>query len=374
MSMSAGSCTNICLRLYTMKARSRSMTSIDVSTNYLGLQLKNPLVASASPLTKRVDLVRRLEDAGASALVMYSLFEEQITHESLELDYFLHRGTEVFSEALSYFPDLDHYNMGTEPYLDHVHAVKQAVNIPVIGSLNGISTGGWIEYARRIEQAGADALELNIYSLPTDPNLTGAELEEEYMKLVRDVRATVKIPIALKLSPFFTSIPNMAKRFVEAGANGLVLFNRFYQPDFDLDALEVVPNLELSTSSELRLPLRWIAILYGRIAADFALTSGVHTAQDVLKAMMAGANVAMMTSTLLTNGIGRLMHILNDLQEWMEAHEYDSIATMKGSMSQRAVAEPAAFERANYMKALSSLDRYLSAPSFWAVGAPQAAG
>ena len=340
------------------------MTSIDVSTNYLGLHLKNPLVASASPLSKSVDLVRRLEDAGASAIVMYSLFEEQITHESLELDYFLQRGTEVFSEALSYFPDLDHYNMGTEPYVDHVHAVKQAVNIPVIGSLNGISTGGWIEYARRIEQAGADALELNIYALPTDPNLTGAELEEEYMKLVRDVRATVKIPIALKLSPFFTSIPNMARRFVEAGANGLVLFNRFYQPDFDLDALEVVPNLELSTSSELRLPLRWIAILYGQIAADFALTSGVHTALDVLKAMMAGASVAMMTSELLEHGIGQLTAILANLQAWMVEHEYDSIATMKGSMSQRAVAEPAAFERANYMKALNSFDRYLSAQAF----------
>ena len=263
------------------------MSSIDLSTTYLGLQLKNPLVASASPLSKRVDLVRRLEDAGASAVVMYSLFEEQITQESLELDYFLHRGTNVFSEALSYFPDLDHYNMGTEPYLDHLHAVKQAVSIPVIGSLNGISTGGWIEYARRIEQAGADALELNIYYLPTDPDLTGAQLEEEYVKLVRDVRATVKIPLALKLGPFFASIPNMAKRFVEAGANGLVLFNRFYQPDFDLETLEVVPNLELSTSSDLRLPLRWIAILYGRIQADFALTSGVHTALDVVKAMMA---------------------------------------------------------------------------------------
>jgi dihydroorotate dehydrogenase (fumarate) len=340
------------------------MASIDLSTNYLGLHLKNPLVASASPLSKSVDLVRRLEDAGASALVMYSLFEEQITHESLELDYFLNRGTEVFSEALSYFPDLDHYNMGTEPYIDHVHAVKQAVNIPVIGSLNGISTGGWIEYAHRIEQAGADALELNIYALPTHPNVTGTELEEVYMQLVRDVRDTVKIPIALKLSPFFTSIPNMARRFVEAGANGLVLFNRFYQPDFDLDSLEVVPNLELSTSSELRLPLRWIAILYGQIATDFALTSGVHSALDVLKAMMAGASVAMMTSELLEHGIGQLTTILANLQAWMVEHEYDSIATMKGSMSQRAVAEPAAFERANYMKALNAFDRYLPSQAF----------
>jgi dihydroorotate dehydrogenase (fumarate) len=340
------------------------MTSIDFSTTYLGLQLKNPLVASASPLPKRLDLARRLEDAGASAIVMHSLFEEQIAHDSLELDHFLHRGTDVFSEALSYFPDLEHYNMGPEPYLDHLSAVKQALSIPVIGSLNGVSTGGWTEYAHRIEQAGADALELNIYYLPTDPNLSSAELEEEYVQLVRDVRATVKIPIALKLSPFFTSIPNMAKRFVEAGANGLVLFNRFYQPDFDLELLEVVPNLELSTSHEVRLPLRWIAILYGRIEADFALTSGVHTAIDVLKAMMAGASVAMMTSALLQHGIGRLTAILDDLQEWMIEHEYASIGLMKGSMSQRAVAEPAAFERANYMKALSSFDRYLPAQAF----------
>jgi dihydroorotate dehydrogenase (fumarate) len=340
------------------------MTALDLSTSYLGLPLKNPLVVSASPLSKRVDLVRRLEDVGASAVVMYSLFEEQITHESLELDYFLHRGTDIFSEALDYFPDLDRYNMGPEPYLDHLHAVKQAVSIPVIGSLNGISTGGWIEYAHRIEEAGADALELNIYYLPTDPDLTGAELEEEYVKLVRDVRSRVKIPIALKIGPFFASLPNMAKRFVEAGANGLVLFNRFYQPDFDLDTLEVVANLELSTSSDLRLPLRWIAILYGRITADFALTGGVHTAVDVVKAMMAGASVAMMTSELLAHGMGQVTAILANLQEWMVEHEYDSIAMMKGSMSQRAVAEPAAFERANYMKALTSFDRYLPAQAF----------
>src|SRR5713101_492695 len=333
------------------------MNMPDLTTTYLGLQLKNPLVASASPLSKKVDTVRRIEDAGAAALVMYSLFEEQITHDSQELDHYLERGTHSFAESLSYFPDLNYYNLGPEPYLEHLHKIKSAVSMPVIGSLNGISSGGWVEYAQRIEQAGADALELNIYYLPTDPNLSGAELEEEYVKLVRDVRATVKIPTALKHSPFFTSLPHVAKRFVEAGANGLVLFNRFYQPDFDLEELEVIPNLELSTSHELRLPLRWIAILYGRIAADFALTSGVHTAQDVLKAMMAGANVAMMTSTLLAHGIGRLMHILNDLQEWMEEHEYESIRQMRGSMSQQAIADPAAFERANYMKALSSFDR-----------------
>ncbi len=326
----------------------------DLTTTYLGLQLRNPLVASASPLSKKVDTVRSLEDAGAAAVVMYSLFEEQITHESQELDDYLERGTHSYAESLSYFPDLGSYNLGSEPYLEHLHRVKRAVDIPVIGSLNGISSGGWVQYAQRIEQAGADALELNIYYLPTDPNLSGAELEEEYVKLVRDVRATVKIPIALKLSPFFTSLPHIAKRFVEAGANGLVLFNRFYQPDFDLEELEVIPNLELSTSHELRLPLRWIALLYGRIETDFALTSGVHTAQDVLKAVMAGASVAMTTSALLEYGIGRLTHILTDLQAWMEEHEYESVTSMKDSMSQRAVAEPAAFERANYMKALSA--------------------
>jgi dihydroorotate dehydrogenase (fumarate) len=328
----------------------------DLTTTYLGLRLKNPLVASASPLSKKVDTVRRLEDAGAAAVVMYSLFEEQITHESYELDHYLSRGTHSYAESLSYFPDLDHYNLGPEPYLEHLHRIKQTVSIPVIGSLNGVSSGGWVEYAHKIEQAGADALELNIYYLPTDRDLSGAELEDSYVKLVRDIRARVKLPIALKLSPFFTALPNIASRFVDAGANGLVLFNRFYQPDFDLEELEVVPNLELSTSHDLRLPLRWIALLYGRIQADFALTSGVHTAQDVLKAVMAGASVAMMTSTLLANGIGRLMHILTDLEEWMETHEYESIAQMKGSMSQRAVGAPAAFERANYMKALNSFD------------------
>ena len=331
--------------------------TLDLTTTYLGLHLKNPLVASASPLSKKIDTLRRLEDAGAAAVVMYSLFEEQLTHESQELHHYLERGTNSFAESLDYFPELDTYNMGPELYLEHLHNVKRALDIPVIGSLNGISPGGWVDYAHRMEQAGADALELNIYSLPTDPDVSSAELEDSYVQLVRDVRATIKLPIALKLSPFFTSLPHVAKRFVEAGANGLVLFNRFYQPDFDLEELEVIPNLELSTSHELRLPLRWIAILYGRIAADFALTSGVHTAQDVLKAMMAGANVAMMTSTLLTNGVGRLMHILNDLQEWMEEHEYVSIRQMRGSMSQQAVADPAAFERANYMRALSSFDR-----------------
>ena len=331
----------------------------DLTTTYLGLHLKNPLVASASPLSKKLETVRRIEDAGASALVMYSLFEEQITHDSYELDHYLERGTHSYAEAMNYFPDIGNYNLGPEPYLEHLHKIKQAVSIPVIGSLNGISSGGWVEYAHRIEQAGADALELNIYYLPTDPDLTGAELEEDYVQLVKDVRAKIKLPIAVKLSPYFTALPNLAKRIVEAGADALVLFNRFYQPDFDLEELEVVPNLVLSTSHELRLPLRWIAILYGRIHADFALTSGVHTAQDVLKAMMAGANVAMMTSALLENGVGRVMHILTDLEEWMEEHEYESIEQMRGSMSQQSVTEPAAFERANYIRALNTFDQYV---------------
>ncbi|MGB8348021.1 MAG: dihydroorotate dehydrogenase-like protein [Ktedonobacteraceae bacterium] len=333
---------------------------IDLTTTYLGLHLKNPLVASASPLSKKVDTVRSLENAGAAAVVLYSLFEEQITHDSHELDHYLERGTHAYAEAIDYFPDLDHYNIGPEPYLEHLQRVKEAVSIPVIGSLNGISPGGWVQYARFIEQAGADALELNIYYLPTDPDLSSVELEETYIDLVRAVRSNVKIPLAVKLSPFFTSLPNMARRFVAAGANGLVLFNRFYQPDFDLEALEVVPNLDLSTSRDLRLPLRWIALLYGRIQADFALTSGVHTAQDVLKAMMAGASVAMTTSALLQYGPELVTRILGNIEEWMVVHEYTSINMMKGSMSQQAVAEPAAFERANYMKALNSFDPFLS--------------
>jgi dihydroorotate dehydrogenase (fumarate) len=329
---------------------------MDLRTEYMGLHLKNPLVASASPLSKSVDGVRRLEEAGAAAVVLYSLFEEQITHESRELDHYLERGTHSYAEALTYFPDLDHYNIGPDSYLEHIGRVKRAVGIPVIGSLNGISSGGWIDYAQLIEKAGADALELNIYYVPTDPDLSGAELEDTYVALVADVAARVKIPLAVKLSPFFTAIPHVAKRLANAGAAGLVLFNRFYQPDLDIEALEVVPNLKLSNSDELRLPLRWIAILYGRIAASLALTSGVHTHIDVLKAMMAGADVAMLASALLRGGPGQISTILDGIAAWMEVHEYESIAQMKGSMSQRAVAEPAAFERANYMRALNSFD------------------
>lgn len=329
---------------------------VDLTTSYLGLALKNPIVAAASPLSKKLAGIKKLEDAGASAVVMYSLFEEQIIHESLALDYFLNRGTDTYAESLTYFPDLQHYNIGPEEYLNLIRKAKCAVDIPIIGSLNGVSTGGWIDYAKQIEQAGADALELNTYYLATDHDLLGQELEQNYIDLVKNVRSQIKIPLAVKLSPFFTSLPNLAQSLVQAGANGLVLFNRFMQPDLDVETLEVTPNLILSNSNDMRLPLRWIAILYGRVQADLALTSGVHTVQDVLKSMMAGASVTMLASVLLTNGITHVTDLLTDIQRWMETFEYESIIQMKGSMSQKAVAEPAAFERANYMKALTTFD------------------
>jgi dihydroorotate dehydrogenase (fumarate) len=327
---------------------------VDLSTTYLGLKLKNPLVASASPLSEKVETVRKLEEAGIAAIVMYSLFEEQVIHESLELDHFLFYGSESSAEIDSFYPQSGTYTLKADAYIETLKKIKQAVKIPVIGSLNGVSTGGWIKYAKKIEDAGADALELNLYFLPTDPALTAVQIEENYITLVHYVRNSIKIPLAVKLSPFFTAIPNIAKRLVEAGANGLVLFNRFYQPDLDLETLEVVPNLVLSNSNELRLPLRWIAILYGHINADLALTSGIHTAEDVIKASMVGASVAMTTSELLAKGIGRLPIILADLEKWMSCHEYESIQQMKGSLSQKSVKEPAAFERANYMKVLNS--------------------
>jgi len=327
---------------------------IDLTTTYLGLKLKNPLVASASPISKKVDTARKLEDSGISAIVMYSLFEEQIIHESLELDYYLTRGTDSFAEAMSYLPDAGTYSMGPEKYLNQVAELKKALKIPVIGSLNGFSKGGWTRYAKQIQEAGADALELNLYFVSTDPDLTAQDIENAQVELVAEVKTAVTIPLAVKLSPFITSLPNFAKRIVGAGANGLVLFNRFYQPDFDLDELEIVHSLDLSTSAELRLPLRWISILYGKLNADFALTSGVHTYKEVLKSMMAGAKVAMMASTLLNNGEQVISSMLNELGSWMESHEYKSIQQMQGSMSQKSVKEPAAFERANYMKVLGS--------------------
>jgi dihydroorotate dehydrogenase (fumarate) len=326
----------------------------DLSTTYLGLELKNPLVASASPLSKNMETVLELEAAGISAIVMYSLFEEQIIHESLELDHFLFYGSESSAEINSFYPQSGTFTLKADAYIESLKKIKQTVHIPVIGSLNGVSTGGWIKYAKKIEDAGADGLELNLYFLPTDPGLTASKLEENYITLVHNVRNSIKIPLAVKISPFFTTIPNIAKRLVEAGADGLVLFNRFYQPDFDLELMEVVPNLVLSTSNDLRLPLRWIAILYSQINADLALTSGIHTAEDVVKACMAGASVTMITSELLEKGIRRLPILLSEVEEWMTNHEYESVKQMQGSLSQKSVKEPAAFERANYMKVLNS--------------------
>ena len=326
----------------------------DLSTTYLGLNLKNPLVASASPLSKNIDRARKLEEAGASAIVMYSLFEEQIIHESLELDHYLTRGTDSFAEAMTYLPDGGTYSVGPEKYLNQVAGLKKALRIPVIGNLNGVSKGGWTKYAKQIQDAGADALELNLYYIPTDLDLTAQELENAQVELVAQVKSVISIPLAVKLSPYITALPNFARRIVEAGANGLVLFNRFYQPDFDLNELKIIPSLDLSTSAELRLPLRWISILHGKVNADFALTSGIHTANDVLKTMMAGAKVAMMASNLLRNGEQVIPSMLTELEAWMKEREYASIKQMQGSMSQKSVKEPAAFERANYMNVLNS--------------------
>jgi len=327
---------------------------MSLSTNYLGLVLKNPIVASSSPLSHTIDSIQRLEDAGASAVVMYSLFEEQITFESLYVDHYLRNNTNSYAESLNYFPEMDHYNVWPDEYLNLIRLAKESVDIPIIGSLNGVSIGGWTNYAGLIEDAGADALELNVYYVPTNVEMTGREIEGMYLDMLRQVKSAVTIPVAMKLSPFFSSVSNMAKRMVSEGANGLVLFNRFYQPDFDLESLEVAPRLVLSNSNELRLPLRWVAILYGRILADFAITTGIHNAEDVLKGLMAGAKVTMMASELLQNGVRRIKEILGEMEIWMDEHEYESVAQMIGSMSQKNCAEPAAFERANYMKILDS--------------------
>jgi len=327
---------------------------IELSTSYLGLSLKNPLVVSPSPLSEELGNIKRMEDAGAGAVVLHSLFEEQLQAESQDLDRFLSAGTESFAEALSYFPDMQQYKLGPEEYLEHIRKAKAAVKIPIIGSLNGVSTGGWISYAKKIQEAGADALELNVFYIPTDPELSGAQVEQMYCDLVRDMKASVKIPVAVKLGPYFSAMASFAQRLEKAGAAGLVLFNRFYQPDFDLERLEVVPNLVFSSPLELRLRLIWAGILCGRIKADLAVSGGVHTAADVVKSMMAGAKVAMMTSALLTHGIEHLRSVLADLQGWMEEKEYSSVRQMQGSMSQQKVAQPAAFVRANYMKVLRS--------------------
>jgi dihydroorotate dehydrogenase (fumarate) len=332
---------------------------IDLKTNYLGLQLRTPLVASASPLSQEIANIRRLEDAGASAVVLYSLFEEQLRQESLELEHHLSQGTDSFAEASSFFPQPDEFHLGPEGYLDHIQKAKKDVSIPIIASLNGSTTGGWTKYAKLVEQAGADALECNIYSIATDPDLTSAQIEQEYIDILKAIKSVVKIPVAVKLSPFFSNMANMAKRLDDAGTNGLVLFNRFYQPDINLDELQIQPNVLLSTPQALRLPLTWIGILYGRIRANLAATSGVHGPEDVIKLLMVGADVTMLCSALLRNGIEYLQRIEAGMREWMEKHEYESVQQMKGSMSQIRCPNPSAFERAQYMKAVKSIQHIM---------------
>jgi len=333
--------------------------SVDLSTRYLGMQLRNPFVVSASPLGRDLDRLLLLEAAGAAAVVLPSLFEEQIEYDTMRVHATLEHGTESFAEALSYLPELTDYNTGPDRYLKLIGRARDSLRVPVIASLNGASPGGWTGYARKMQDAGAHALELNIFFVAADMEETSEEVERRYLDIVSEVRGAITIPLAVKVGPYFSAMASMARRIVDSGADGLVLFNRFYQPDIDLEHLVVAPNLKLSTSVELRLPLRWVAILYGRVAADLAITGGVHSAQDVIKSMMAGASVVMMASEFIEHGVGRVTQILGDLQSWMDLREYASIGQMKGSMSQRAVREPAAFERANYMKALNSFDNRL---------------
>ncbi len=327
---------------------------MDLTTRYLGMNLRSPLVPSASPLSDEIDNIRRMEDAGAAAVVIHSLFEEQLTREQESLQHHLMYGTDSFPEALSFLPEPGDFPAGPEEYLNHIRKAKDAVRIPVVASLNGASIGGWTEYARKIQQAGADALELNVYHIPTDMDRSGAEIEQTYIDIVKAVKSVVSIPVALKLSPFFSNMANMAKKLDETGVNGLVLFNRFYQPDMDLETLEIRPNVNLSTPHALRLPLRWIAILYGRIKADLAGTGGIHEAHDVLKMLMAGADVTMLCSTLFRKGIGYIREIETGMCEWMEEHDYQSVRQLQGSMSQKYCSDPTAFERAQYMRAVIS--------------------
>jgi len=327
---------------------------MDLTTTYMGMKLKNPFVPSASPLGRDISTVKKMEDVGAAAVVLESLFEEQIIHEKFEMDHFLAQGTESFAEATSYFPEPDMYNFGPDEYLSHIQKCKEAVDMPIIASINGTSTGGWTEWARKMQEAGADAVELNTYYLATDPEKDPREIEDNYVEVLKAVKNAVTIPVALKISPFFTSLSHIATRFDEVGVDALVLFNRFYQPDIDLENLEVAPNLVLSSSESMRLPLRWIAILYGKIKASMAATTGIHTSEDVLKMIMAGADVTQLCATLLQNGVERIKQLHDGIVKWMEDHEYESLKQMKGSMSHRSVAEPAAFERANYMRVLKS--------------------
>jgi dihydroorotate dehydrogenase (fumarate) len=328
---------------------------MDLTTTYMGLELRSPLVVgAAAPLSEAIDNIKRMEDAGAGAVVLHSLFEEQIEQEMFELHHHLQHGTESYPEALTYFPEPEIFHVGPVLYLEHIRNAKERVNIPIIASLNGSTLGGWTNYARQIEQAGADALELNIYYIPTDPHLTSAEIEEQYLDILKAVKASVTIPVAVKLSPYFTNMANMANRLTLAGANALVLFNRFYQPDIDIEALEVKPNILLSTSQAMRLPMRWIAILYGRINTDLAATSGIQKGVDVVRMVMAGARVTMIVGALMRHGIEHLQEIERELRQWMQEHDYTSLSQLHGTMSQLYCPDPSEFERVQYMKAIQT--------------------
>jgi dihydroorotate dehydrogenase (fumarate) len=330
-----------------------TVNDMELMTTYMGLKLNSPLVASASPLSETVDGIKRLEDAGAGAVVLFSLFEEQLRLEQLALHHHLTYGTDSFAEAVSYFPQPQEFKATSVKYLELIRKAKASTELPIIASLNGTTPGNWVKFAQQIQDAGADALELNLYSIPTDPTITGAQVEQNDIDIVRLVTTSIHIPVAVKLSPYFSNMANMAKRFDEAGASALVLFNRFYQPDIDLETLEVRPNILLSTPAAQRLPMRWIAILYGHLNADLAATGGIHSGQDAVKMLLAGATVTMMASALLRNGVAHIRTVENELRQWMTEHEYETVAQMRGALSQLNADDPTAYERAQYMKALT---------------------
>jgi dihydroorotate dehydrogenase (fumarate) len=327
---------------------------MNLKTKYLGLELRSPLVVSASPISEDIDNIKKMEDSGAAAVVLHSIFEEQFVIDQKNLFYHTENLTNVGAEATSYFPEADEYRLGPDEYLNHIKKAKESVEIPIIASLNGSSVGGWIDFAKKLESAGADAIELNQYYIPTDFDMTAEVIENNYIEVIKAVKSAVKVPVSVKLSPYFTNVANMAKKIDATGANGLVLFNRFYQPDIDIEHLEVKPHIHLSNSNSTRLPMRWIAILHGKVKADLAATSGIHTGEDVLKMLLAGANVTMLCSSILKYGINHISHIESEIVKWLTEKEYESVQQMIGSMSQMKSAEPSSFERAQYMKALSS--------------------
>jgi dihydroorotate dehydrogenase (fumarate) len=330
---------------------------MDMTTRYMGLTLKNPLVASASPLSENLDAIRQLEDNGAAAVVMFSLFEEQITHDSAALEHFMRLGSESYGEAVSYFPSIQDYDVGPRQYLELIRRATEAVDIPIIASLNGITERGWVTFAKEMEDAGASAIELNVYYIPTETFRSGAEVEQQYVDVLSAVKATVSIPVAVKVGPYFSSFADMACQLEEAGADALVLFNRFYQPDFDIESRSVAPAIALSTPAEIRLPLLWIALLHGRVSLSLAATTGVHSHVEAIKYLMAGADVVMSTSAVLQQGPSFFARVLGDMTSWMERKEYRSVSQMRGSMSQQSVKDSSAFVRANYIKVLESYTR-----------------